>query len=156
MSSPNDQHVHVIKAPGVKTNLISMARAVIAGLLLLTLTGCATVVGALGTGFAMAAEYVLVSTVSKTITYEFGLVKKALLVALRRMEIPVESAARVPDGEEIFAKTDTLVVKIQLKRVTPTVTSMKVKAERSFVTRDRATAQEIVNQTQKTAEKLAG
>ena len=138
----------------MKRNLFHLIQALVIGLSLSTLTGCAPAIGALGTGFSVAAEYLMISAASKTITFEFDRVKKALLVALCRMDIQVDRAREIKDGEEILANANKIKITIELKRITHTVTRMKVKASRGFLMRDKATAQEIVNQTNKTAEKL--
>jgi hypothetical protein len=132
-----------------------MVQALIIGLSLLTLTtGCATAVSAIGTGVYMAAEYFIASAVSQTVTFDFDRLKKALLIALRKMEIRADKATEIKDGEEIIAWADELEVTISLKKITPMVTLIKVKANKSFISRDKATAQEVVRQTIQIAEKL--
>lgn len=139
----------------MKRNLIQMVKALIIGLSLLTLnTGCATAVSAVGTGVYMAAEYFIASAVSQTVTFDFDRLKKALLVALRKMEIRADSATEIKGGEEIIAWADDLEVKISLKKITPMVTLIKVNANKSFINRDKSTAQEVVRQTIQIAEKL--
>ena len=138
----------------MKKNFIQTVHVLIIGLSLLSLTGCATAVSAVGTGVAMAAEYVMSGSASKTISYDLIRIKKALLVALCRMEIMVDSARPVGDGEEIIARADELEINIQLKQITPKVTRISVSANKHFFSRDKATAQEIVHQTNKIAEKL--
>jgi hypothetical protein len=51
------------------------------------------------------------------------------------------------------AVTNT-IIKIELKEITPTVTRISVKAEKDVLRRDKATAQEIFQQTKIIAEKL--
>ena len=51
----------------------------------------------------MASEYILKSHASKTISHEFDRTKKALLIALRKMEIFVDEALETEDGEQIVA-----------------------------------------------------
>ncbi len=132
-----------------------MVQALIIGLsFLILITGCATAVSAVGTGVYMAAEYFVRSSVSQTLTFDFDRLKKALLVALRKMEIRADSASEIKDGEEIIAWADNLEVTISLKKITPMVTLIKVKANKSFISRDKSTAQEVVRQTIQVAEKL--
>ena len=140
----------------MKRNLFHLIKVLIIGLSLSTLMGCAPMIGAVGSGFSVAAEYLLISSASKTITYEFDRVKKALLVALCRMDIQVDRAREIKDGEEVFARANKIEITIELKRITLTVTRLKVKASKGFMIRDKATAQEIVHQTNKTAEELTG
>jgi hypothetical protein len=96
----------------------------------------------------------LKSSASKTISHEFDRTKKALLIALRKMEILVDEALEIEDGEEIVARADKLEIKIQLKEITSKVTRITVVAGKNIIHRDKATAQEIVYQTNKQADKL--
>ena len=141
-------------ARAMKRNLIHLVHALIIGLSLLSLTGCATAVSAVGTGVAMAAEYVMSGSTSKTISHGLGRIKKALLVALCKMDIIVDSVQEIEGGQEIIARADALEIHIELVQITPKVTRIDVKANKSFFNRDKATAQEIVHQTGKIAEKL--
>jgi hypothetical protein len=131
----------------MKKNLIQLAQAIIFALSLMTFTGCVEILGVLGSGASMASEYILRSNASKTISHEFNRTKKALLVALRKMEIFVEEAQEIEDGEQIVAKADQLEIKIELKEITSKVTRITVVAGKNILHRDKATAQEIVYQT---------
>lgn len=134
------------------------ARPIMMGLfLLLTLSGCAAAVGALGTlgsGVVGGADYLASEPVSKTVCYSYDRVKKALLVTLCKMVIDVEKVKEVEDGEKIYAKAEDLEVVIELKKITPIVTRIKIKAGEGMVKRDKATASEIVQRTAETAETL--
>ncbi len=138
----------------MKKNLIHMAQAIILALSLMTFTGCIEVLGILGSGASMASEYILKGSASKTISHEFNMTKKALLIALRKMEISVDVALEIEDGEEIVAKADELEITIELKEITPKVTRITVVAGKNILHRDKATAQEIVYQTNKVADRL--
>jgi hypothetical protein len=139
----------------MKKNLIQLAQAIIFALSLMTFTGCVEILGVLGSGASMASEYILRSNASKTISHEFNRTKKALLVALRKMEIFVEEAQEIEDGEQIVAKADQLEIKIELKEITSKVTRITVVAGKNILHRDKATAQEIVYQTNKVADKIS-
>lgn len=119
-----------------------------------TPTGCAEAISAVGAGIAVGVELITTNPVTKTVCYEFDRIKRAVLVALCRMEIPVEEAREIEYGEEILARAERLEVKIELKRVTSRVTSIKVEAGQGLMKQDRATAQEIVSQTDEIAAKL--
>ena len=60
----------------------------------------------------------------------------------------------IEDGEEIVANADELEIKIELKEITPKVTRITVVAGKNILHRDKATAQEIVYQTNKVADRL--
>jgi len=138
----------------MKRNFIHLVHALIIGFSLISLTGCATAVSAVGTGVAMAAEYVMSNSTSKTISHDLGRIKKALLVALCKMDIMVDSVQEIDGGQEIVARADALEITIKLMQITPKVTRINVSANKSFFNRDKATAQEILNQTGKIAERL--
>ncbi len=132
-----------------------MTQAIILALLLMTFTGCIEILGVLGSGASMASEYILKSHASKTISHEFDRTKKALLIALRKMEIFVDEAIEIEDGEQIVAKADDLEIKVELKEITSKVTRITVVAGKNILHRDKATAQEIVYQTNKVADKIS-
>lgn len=125
--------------------------------LLLTLSGCAAALGALstlGSGVVGGADYLASEPVSKSVCYNYDRVKKALLVTLCKMVIDVEKVKEVEDGEKIYAEAEDLKIIIELKRITPIVTRIKIKAGEGIVKRDKATATEIVRRTAEAAEIL--
>jgi hypothetical protein len=140
----------------MKRNLTYMFRAILIVLSLSSLSGCATAITMVGSGAAMAAEYYLKAKVSKTITCDFLMLKKAVFVALTDMQIPLEQVSEVLEGEQITGKTEDLSVTVVLTRITPKVTRLDVNVDKGFIGRDKATAQEIVHQTDEIVEKLAG
>jgi hypothetical protein len=119
-------------------------------------TGCAGLLGTVGSGAAVTVEYVMTGAVSKTMCYEFDRTKKALLIALTRMNMMADTATQIEGGEEIVAKASELEVKVELKQITTNVTRISVRAGTGFFSRDKATAQEILVQTNKIAEILPG
>ena len=142
----------------METNKNKLSGPIVMGLfLLLTLSGCAAALGALstlGSGVVSGADYLASEPVSKSVCYNYDRVKKALLVTLCKMVIDVEKVKEVKDGEKIYAKAEDLEIVIELKRVTPIVTRIKIKAGEGIVKRDKATATEIVRRTAEAAETL--
>ena len=142
----------------MKIGINKPARPLIMGLfLLLTLSGCAAAVGALsslGSGVIGGADYLASESVSRSVCYDYDRVKKALLVTLCKMVIDVEKVKEIENGEKIYAKAEDLEVVIELKRITPIVTRIRIKAGEGVVKRDKATASEIVQRTARTAETL--
>jgi len=128
----------------------------IAALLPLLLTGCVELLGAAGSGAVVTAEYILSGSVEKTMCFGYGRTKKALLVALSRMEIVADKAIEVEGGEEILARANQMEIKVELREITPCVTRISVRAGDGFLRWDKATAQEILAQTNKIAEGLTG
>jgi len=141
---------------GIKRNLVHTSQALIIALSLFSLTGCLETVSAVGGGAYMTTQYFVSRTVNKTLSYDFRRIKEALLVALCKMEIKVDRARPIEGGEEILATADELEIMIELREVTPSVTRISVIAEKDFLRRDKATAHEILQQTNKIADKLFG
>ena len=138
----------------MKKHSIYIVQPLLLVILLLTFTGCVEVLGVLGSGASMVSDYILKSAASKTISHGFMRTKQSLLIALRKMEIFVDEAVEIENGEEIVAKAEDLEIKIQLKEITPKVTRITVVAGKNIIHRDKATAQEIVYQTNKVADGL--
>ena len=138
----------------MKGNLIRFSQASIIAFSLFTLTGCVETISAVGGGAYVTTQYFVSRAVNKTLSYDFNRLKEALLAALSKMQIVVDSARPIEDGEEILATADELEIMIELREITPSVTRMSVIAEKDFLRRDKATAQEIVQQTNKMADKL--
>jgi len=128
----------------------------IAALLPFLLTGCVELLGAAGSGAVVTAEYILSGSVEKTMCFGYGRTKKALLVALSRMEIVADKATELEGGEEILARANQMEIKVELREITPCVTRISVRAGDGFLRWDKATAQEILAQTNKIAEDLTG
>lgn len=86
--------------------------------------------------------------------FDYGRTKKALLVALCRMQIMADKAVIVEGGEEILARANQMEIKVELREITPCVTRISVRAGDGFLHWDKATAHEILAQTNKIAEDL--
>ncbi len=138
----------------MKRNLRLTLQILLIALSLFVLTGCLEIISAVGASAYVTGEYLVSGAVTKTVSYDFGRIKKALLVALCKMRIYVDKASPIEDGEEIFATAEELEIRIELKEITSSVTRISVKAEKHFLNRDKATAQEILQQTNKIAEKM--
>lgn len=138
----------------MKRNLTIPFQTFLIALSFFALTGCVEIISAVGGGAYMAAEYFVSGAVTQTVSYDFGRIKKALLVALCRMHILVEEAKPIEGGEEIIATAEDLEITIELKEITESVTRISVKAAKDLLHRDKATAEEIVQQTHEIAGKL--
>jgi len=125
--------------------------------LLLALSGCAAALGVLstlGSGVSSGAGYLASEPVSKTVSYEYDRLKRALLVALCSMEIDVDNVREMEDGEKIYAKADDLEILIELKKITSIMTRIEIKAGEGLLKRDSATASAIVRKTTEIAKTL--
>ncbi|MFQ5899326.1 MAG: DUF3568 family protein [Candidatus Methylomirabilia bacterium] len=117
--------------------------------------GCAAVgltLLAAGTGTVAGAgvSHTLEGITYKTFTVPLAGLHKATLMTLKRMDIRVikDEDARV--GREIHAKAGDRDVEIELDKLTSRITRMRVVATKSWLIRDRATATEIILQTDQT------
>ncbi len=138
----------------MKRKLIRMAQVLIISLSLMAFTGCVALLGIVVSSVSLTAEYVMNGAVSKTVSYDSSRTKKALLVALCSMEFVVDRVSEIDDGEEITATADELELRIKITEITPSVTRITVVVGKGILSRDRATAREIVQQTTEVAGKL--
>ncbi len=123
--------------------------------LILVLSGCAAtglaVPAALSGGVA-GVNYSITNVAYKDISHPIADVESALHKALKKMDIK-ETDREVEEGEvNITAITRDLDIDIDLKKVTPTVTSIHVNAKKGVFVKDKATATEIIVQTEKNLE----
>jgi hypothetical protein len=77
---------------------------------------------------------------------------RASVVTLKRMGFKLGEQFKDEDGDrKILADSEDLNITVKLKKVTPKCTKIKVTAKKAVVIRDKATASEIIMQTEKTA-----
>lgn len=116
-----------------------------------TLGGCAAVgVTMLGVGAGLGAAHHLGGISYRTFSEPLPDVKRATILALRRMAIEVSAVERMENGERIVAKAADRDIEIELESLTPRTTRMRSVARQDggiFV--DSATAVEIIIQTEK-------
>jgi hypothetical protein len=131
-----------------------MMEAFAALLLPLVLTGCIETIGAFGTGAVMTVEYMVTGEEPRTLSHGFDRTKRAVLIALCRMNIAVDQAQEAEDGEEVLGRAGKLEVKVGMKRITQTATRISVRVQEDFFSRDKATAREIIRQIAAVAEDI--
>ncbi len=124
--------------------------------LLLALSGCAlmgsAVVPAAVSGGAVGVNYTFTNNAYKTISSPVADVEAALNKALQKMDIK-ETNREVGEGTvSVTAVTGNLDLYIDLEKVTPTVTNIEVNAKKGLFFKDKATATEIIVQTEKNLE----
>ena len=117
---------------------------------ILMLSGCAVLpfaVPAAFSGGAAGVNYSFTNIAYKTISYPAADVEAALYEALKKVNIRVMK--RETDGAlvSVTAATDHLDIYIDLEKVTPTLTNIKVNAKRGPFFKDKATATEVILQT---------
>lgn len=118
----------------------------------LIFTGCAAAPIAL-TASSMGVAYYYMNISEKTCVYDLDTMNRASLVTLKRMGFKLGEQSKDEDGDrKILAGTEELNIIVKLKKVTPKCTKIKVTARKNVVIRDKATAAEIILQTERTAE----
>jgi len=104
----------------------------------------------------MGVAYYYMNAAEKTCVYDFDTMTKASVSTLKRMGFTVGEQSTDEDGDhKIEAEAEELDVTIKLKRITDKCTKIKVTASEDVVIRDKATAFEIIYQTEIAAERLA-
>jgi len=135
-----------------------MRMTIRAGLLALTIAclgGCAGVgltllgVGA-GVSSGTGVNYTLDSIAYKTFAASEAEVRAATLRTLKRMAMDVTENGATETGRQITAVAGDRTVDIELDRITPKTSRMRVNVKKGWLFRDRATAGEIIVQTEKT------
>lgn len=132
------------------------ARSFAAILLAAFLGGCAAApvallpaaVPAIIAGAGGGITYTFTNIAYRTITRPPEEIERATLRAMEKMSIRVESLRHREYDTEIFAKTRQLKIHINLERMTPTLTRMKVNAKKGLIFKDKNTAFEIIYQTE--------
>ena len=118
------------------------------------LNGCAAMgltlfgVGA-GVGTGTAVAYTLDGTAYRTFTAPLPKVEEATLTALNRMGIKVESKEKTEQGKVIQASGVDRQLEVELEAISPKTTRMRTAAKQGMFFKDRATATEIILQTEK-------
>ena len=123
--------------------------------LVLALSGCALagLTGAAAvSGGAAGVNYSFTNIAYKTISYPVADVEAALNKALKKMDIK-KMERTVEEGKiSLTVVTSNLDIYIDLEKVTPTVTSIEVNAKKGTFFKDKATATEIIVQTEQNLE----
>ena len=124
-------------------------------LVVVALQGCAAIgltalTVAAGTGTGLGVGHTLDSITYKTFSVPLSGVSRATVMTLDRLDMPVMDVASTEEGQTITAEAGDRTVEIELDRLTTTATRMRVVVKKNWLIRDRATATEIILQTDKT------
>jgi hypothetical protein len=131
-----------IVAAGLAVGLLGSQGCAAAGL---TLFG----VGA-GVSTGTGVSYTLDSIAYKTFTAPVEDLQGATLKTLKRMDITVKENKPGESGRRIVAIASDRTIEIELDRLTAKTSRMQVVAKQGWLLRDRATAMEIIIQTEQT------
>ncbi len=133
---------------------------------LLFLHGCGaelvpTLFGAgAGTASGSGVSYTMDNIAYKTFTVPVDEVEQGTRRVLSKMEFPIATVERNTAGVSILAKSANaaheLDIEIDLERLSPQVTRMRVVAKRGFFLKDSSTATEIILQTAKVLQAAKG
>jgi len=120
----------------------------------LLLHGCAGVgltlfgVGA-GVTSGTSVAYTLDGIAYRTFTASLPQVESATRTALNRMGIKVEATSSIEQGKAIKAVSNDRDIEIELEMISPKTTRIRTVAKQGVFFKDRATATEIIIQTEK-------
>ena len=126
----------------------------VAGFLSVILSGCAAVgltlfgVGA-GVTTGTAVAYTLDGTAYRTFTAPLPKVETATLTALNRMGMKVEARDGTGQSKIIKASGAERQIEVELEAISPKTTRLRSVAKQGMFFKDRATATEIILQTEK-------
>lgn len=118
--------------------------------------GLVAVATGLGVGAGTATGYTLDGIAFRTFTASIDDTHGAALRTLRRMEMKVESDkvaekaqndASKPEKREMVALAGDRKIYVELEKLTPRTTRMRVTAKQGWFWRDRSTAGEVIAQT---------
>lgn len=103
-------------------------------------------------GRAAGIHYSLTNVAYKTIGYPLANVEAALQDVLREMGVRMTNRENKGGTVSIIAVTSQLDIYIDLKKMTPTVTNIKVNAKSGLFYKDKAMATDIIVQTMENLE----
>lgn len=113
------------------------------------LQGCAAVaLTAGGIAAGVGANYTLSGIAYKTVVAPLGATRLATLKTLNRMEMNIIQDNKTDEGWQVTADAEDRKVDIDLEKVTPSTTRMRVTVDKGIAFfKDRATATEIIAQS---------
>jgi len=103
-----------------------------------------------GVSTGTGVSYTLDSIAYKTFTTPVEDLQGATLKSLKRMDITVKENKPSESGKKIVAVAGDRTIEIELDRLTTKTSRMQVVAKQGWLLRDRATATEIILQTEQT------
>ena len=129
--------------------------AILISVIFPVLQGCAAGVGLtlLGVGAGVttgtSVAYTLDGIAYKTFTAPLPQVETATRTALDRMGIKVEATSKIDQGKAIKAVSNDRDIEIELEMVSNKTTRIRTVAKQGIFFKDRATATEIIIQTER-------
>jgi hypothetical protein len=123
-------------------------------LCLFCISGCASIaISAFGAGAGLGIPYVFSNCADRTVNFPFEQVNRVTPDVLKKMDITVHTRTWTKSGETILASANEVDILIEMERITNKATRITVDAKKSQFVRDKATAEEIINQLERTLAK---
>ena len=140
--------------PDMRKFIVALVTAVLLGT-----QGCAAVgLTLFGVGAGLSAgtgtQYTLDSIAYRTFTAPLQDIRRATLAAFKRMAITLQNDDMMDTGRHVVGQAGDRTVDIELERLTARTTRMRVTAKQGWFFRDRATASEIIAQTERSLDEL--
>jgi 6-pyruvoyl-tetrahydropterin synthase len=119
-------------------------------ILLMFSSGCAALaISAAGAGAGIGIPYVFSDCADRTMNFSFDQVDRATPKVLKKLDIDLLMETELENGKRIKASTDNLEILIDMEKVTMRATRVIINAKKGNLIKDRATAEEIINQLEK-------
>jgi len=113
-------------------------------------SGCAALaISAAGAGAGIGIPYVFSDCADRTLNFSFDQVDRATPKVLKKLDIDLLTETETENGKRIKASTDNLEISIDMEKVTMRATRVIINAKKGTLIKDRATAEEIINQLEK-------
>jgi len=110
--------------------------------------GAAAVSAGAGSVVKASTEYTLTGVAYRTFSAGIDDVRAALLESFERLQLDVQKDEVSEHGRELEATADRRTIDVSLERITPALTRVRLAVKQPFFRRDRATASEIIAQTE--------
>jgi hypothetical protein len=118
--------------------------------LALLLPGCAALaLSALGAGAGVGIPYVVADCADRTLNYPYDQIYKATPEALQKLDIALLEKISTKRGEKFRALARELDITVDVEILTASATRVTVNATKNSLVKDKATAEEILNQIER-------
>ena len=125
----------------------------------LGVTGGAVALAAMGEGAGAivkaGTEYRAGGVAYRTFTVPLDRLHEATRATLTRMDLELQSERSTAKGREIVATAQERTINIRLEPLTRSTTRMRLVVKRALLRSDRATASEIIAQTERTLDEAS-
>lgn len=147
----------ITQGEGIQMAVTTRPLAILGLLSIFALSGCAAAALTAG-GIAGSAgvNHTLSGIVYKTFAAPEGQLRVATLKTLNRMQMKVKKDEKVDFGRHIQATAVDREIDIELERLTPSATRMRVSTSNDMIFKDSATSTEIILQTAQVLEERKG